>query len=169
MFNETRKILIVITVLSIIVGAYYLGTTSKKQIIPKITQNVDLGSNCDTDSKNYFNNMWEKRVKDSETYKTINLSYQNNYDKTNNSCYVLVNYNFKTIYSFGLSYLSINYRIVDIYKKDQYGYPMTFGVFHQNVSYSDGRKDQLLNCNAFGNECDTVDRFISYVKPYLGQ
>ncbi|MEI7620622.1 MAG: hypothetical protein WCJ57_03590 [Candidatus Falkowbacteria bacterium] len=133
--------------------------------------NIGSIAKCDVDSKNYFDKEWKAKILNTDILKTINLSYENHYDKTNNSCYILISYNFNTSgVKYNLpSYLSVTFMMADIYRKTPDGYPMALGNFNKNVSFSDGSPDRLVDCNAFGASCSSAEGFLSLVNPYMGK
>jgi hypothetical protein len=175
----------IIGVFSLLLLIFVLGGCSKSD--SKITQsnnaslnnqptlnldNADLTLKCDADAKNYFDSKWQSKTVDTDVYKTINLSYQNHYDKTNNSCYILISYNFKTYRQAagaGPDYMSTTFTFLDIYRKDQNENPLGVGGFNENISHSDGSANQLVQCNAFGQNCSSIEEFLSIVNPYIGK
>jgi hypothetical protein len=124
-------------------------------------------SKCDTVAKGYF-----------DTYKpygpgfieTVNLSYQNHYSQTNESCYVLVSNNFNMKdNSDGSSSLKITYTLIDVFKKDPKGNYSTIGSYSQSISAIDKNKNRLDSCNVAGSDCSSLNGFMSSVNPYLGK
>jgi len=123
-------------------------------------------SQCDTATKNYFNT-WQ--TKDNDSFKTVNLTYQNYYDSTNNGCYALVNYNYNAKDNPDSSYSEkITYSLVNVYQKDPYGNPETIGSYSQSVS-TFKINNRLDTCSVSGQQCYSLDSFLSLVNPYLGK
>jgi hypothetical protein len=137
-------------------------STTGDQAVP-ITSAQNTANKCGADAKAYFDT-WDSTP--SNDTKTVALTYQNYYDSSNNSCYVLVNYNFDMkYYAHGSTPLHITYALVDVSKKDPTGNSYTkLGSYSSPANYS--RVDE---CNVSGQQCNSLESFLTLVNPYLGK
>jgi len=170
-----------IIVFVLLVGAYYIGKSSNNQ-----TQNNQIPaetsvqtpatqpdqtetqapaqssqSQCDTDAKAYMAKQW--KLNDYEGYKTLSLTYDSHYNKSNNACYVLVKYNFEFT---GLS-TGVSYTLANVSTKNIYGFATTVGNY-QSDKFPDGTSN-LLACDVEGAQCFSADGFLTLTKPYMGE
>ena len=146
--------------------------TVDTSIIPtsKVENKTSISSSqskCDTVAKNYFDTY---KPTTSSGFETVNLSYENHYNQSNGSCYVLVSYNFNLKdNSDGSSSLKINYILIDVSRKDPNGNYTTVGDYTQSISAVDKINNRLDSCNVGGSECGSLSGFMTRVNPYLGK
>jgi len=142
-------------------------STTPTQTPPVVNQTQSLRSKCNTTAKNYFDTY---KPTQSTGFETVNLSYQNYYSQSNNSCYVLISYNFNLKdNSDGSSSLKITYTLVDVSRKDPNGNYPGIGSYSQSISAVDKINNRLDSCNVAGADCGSLSGFMSLVNPYLGK
>jgi hypothetical protein len=144
-----------------------LDTTSTQLPQKEAQVSSNSSQSCDTIAKKYFAT-WDTNW--NSNFETVNLSYQNHYDQSNGSCYVLVSYNFNMKdNSDGSASLKVTYSLTDVSRKDPYGNYTTLGSYSQSISPVDKYNNRLDTCNVAGADCYTLKSFMSLVNPYLGK
>jgi len=117
----------------------------------------DLQAKCSRDAKAWFNENWAgSRDKD-----TILLDYTNHHDKSENKCFIQVEYHYNFL-SPGSWVTDI--MLWDVYENAKYGtYSETHLVYQQPYRV----EDHVVYCELLGKKCQTVEQYNALVQPYM--
>jgi hypothetical protein len=145
------------------VGKLEKQTSELRAEVEKARSAADLDSQakCSKDAKAWFKEGW------SADKDTLLLDYRNHYSKSQNKCFVLVQYNRSKSYREGRPPIWINSMILyDVYENVRYG---DFAESHsaESVSGREQDKDHMLTCEFMDKTCKTLQEFNNLVRPYL--
>jgi hypothetical protein len=119
------------------------------------SSDFDLQAKCAKDSRAWFNENWHGD-KD-----TILLTYTNHYNKSQNKCFILVEYHYNMFVNTWTNHMTL----WDVYENEKYGdfalnTTSTFKPTYQTA-------ESLITCEVYGKKCTTTDGFNNLVRPYL--
>lgn len=119
----------------------------------------DLQAKCSRDAKAWFNDNWS-RDKD-----TLLLDYTKHYNKSQNKCFVLVEYHY-SFASLGQSSSWVNdMGLWDVYENSKYG---DISVTHYDYLKPDNKSEEKAgHCNVLDKKCSSIQEFNGLIQPYL--
>jgi hypothetical protein len=123
----------------------------------RAVSDYDMQAKCARDSKVWFDeNFGAGRDKD-----TLLLTYSNHYNKSQNKCFVVVEYHHRYDKQWWANMITL----WDVYENSKYG---SISINH----YTDFKpkfqtREELLDCEVFDKKCGTLDEFNSLARPYL--
>jgi hypothetical protein len=120
------------------------------------TADLDLQAKCARDSKNWFNENWQRDKT------TTLLDYTNHYNKSRSKCFILVEYHYSLEAGNWVNDLSL----WDVYENSKHAQFTEQHVFSPVIS---GVKpyDKVLSCAGPDKECKTQDEFNGLISSYL--
>jgi len=115
----------------------------------------DLQAKCARDSKAWFNENW-RADKD-----TVLLTYTNHYNKSENKCFILVEYHYSYMQNTWVNDMTL----WDLYENSKYG---TYSETHISYPKPEYHTDNnVVLCEMLDRKCKTLDEFNNLVRPYL--
>jgi hypothetical protein len=91
------------------------------------------------------------------------LDYTNHYSKSQNKCFILVQYNYSKPYRVGPPSRIISMTLYDVYENVRYG------DFAESYNPQSGREDKnhMLTCEFVNKGCSTRQEFSNLASAYL--
>jgi hypothetical protein len=120
----------------------------------------DLQAKCSKDARAWFTENWS-RDRD-----TVLLNFTNHYNKSQNKCFILVEYHYNSNFAGpnGTSWTN-DMTFTDVYENTKLG---NFG--ENNYSYirpTFSTNSEVVTCEVLGQKCKTIVEFNSLVGPYM--
>ncbi len=117
----------------------------------------DLQARCSKDARAWFKENWSSNDKDQ-----LLLDFTNHYNKSQNKCFIFVEYHYRTESSG--SWIN-NMTLWDVYENEKYGTFAENHIIYLKPKYQS--TDEIITCELFGKKCTTVGEFNGLANPYM--
>jgi hypothetical protein len=115
----------------------------------------DMQAKCAKDSRLWFNENWQRDKN------TILLDYTNHYNKSQNKCFIEVEYHYRF---YDQSWVN-DMMVWDIYENEKFGTVTVRHMVYLKPEYHN--EESVSGCEVYGKTCKTVDEFNGLVAPYM--
>src|SRR5260370_2163515 len=124
----------------------------------RAASDYDLQEKCNRDGKEWLRDNW-RNDKD-----TIFMTYNNHYNRANNTCFIVIERHVKSVFGDDGSWSNV-IELWDVLENNKYAAIQEDHLVHAKPQYSVG--DDVVRCEVAGQECKSLDEFTSKTRPYM--
>ncbi len=124
----------------------------------KTASDYDLQEKCNRNGKEWLRDNWNN------SNETTFMTYNIHYNKSNNSCFMVVENHVKSIFGADGSWSNVM-ELWDVLENNKYASIQVDHLVHLKPRYTVG--ENVAQCEVAGKECKSLDEFNNVTRPYM--